>query len=98
MLTQAEGDNFRLSRINAYDEGSNERIYQDGLTRYLEDFEWKLLPDEAGNQEIRHGRHVMTEIIQKGKRELKRKLNEDNSPYAGFIDHDEKRGKNSHTN
>ena len=95
MLTIAVGDNFRfrLSRVKAYDEGSNESKYQDGLTRFLDDFEWKLLPDEAGNKTITQGHHLMTEILQKKRRELKRKLNEDNSPYAGFIDDDDKRAK-----
>ena len=97
MLTQGDGDSFRLRRINGYHEDLNKRIDQDGLTRYLEEFEWKLLPDEAENQDIKHGHHVMAETIQKYKLALKRKLNEDNNLYAGFLDHDEKRGGNSHT-
>ena len=63
MLTQ--GDGFRLRRINGYHEHLDKRIDQDVLTRCLEEFEWKLLPDEEGNQEIKHGHDIMTGIIEK---------------------------------
>ena len=43
MLTQGEG--FRLRRINGYNEPLNKIIDQDGLTRCVEDFDWKILPE-----------------------------------------------------
>ena len=75
MLTQGEG--FRLRRINGYNEHLNKRIDQDGLTRCVEEFDWKILPEHAANRDIKHSHEIMTEIIEKNRRMMKRKLEEE---------------------
>ena len=86
MCTQGKG--FRLRRINGYNEHLNKRIDMDGLTRSVEEFDWKVLPAHAPKCNIKQSHEIFTEIIEENKRAMKRKLEEENNPYAGFIDGD----------
>ena len=80
------GDDFRLRRINVYDEHLNRRVDQDGLTRSLEDFDWKSLPETACRQEVTHGHEIFSTIINRNRNAMKRKLEDENSPYVGLIE------------
>ena len=56
------GDDFRLRRINVYDEHLNRRVDQDGQTRSLEDFDWKSLPETAPREVVKHGHEIFPEL------------------------------------
>ena len=80
------GDDFRLRRINVYDDDLKRRVDQDGQTRSLEEFDWKSLPETASREVIKQGHEIFSSIINRNRKVMKRKLEAENSPYVGLIE------------